>query len=197
MRSRTCDVTRAPPECNADPCVGPLDAGACVSGKFKPVNLCRTDALPAGGASAENCKTTGASAEATNSGNVACLNATFDPQVPSPWKSYVMIGSVWTDPGGSPDANFSISTFQDGGPPPLVAPAGFVHLANTTMESWVQDKSTGFAPFGTSPAGCFFCHSLPSHGPALTSSPRFTNGDLSHGFGKINPKNRPKLLDAE
>lgn len=202
MSSGACDVKASPPQCNGDPRTNaPCGGAGQPACTFKPVNICRTDQLPAGGASAENCKVVSAphlpNDQANNAGNVACLNATIDPQLPGPWKNYVLVGSVWVRGGVGPTQDFRVEIFQpaaDAGAPSK-EPVGFVHMANTTMETWMQNGSTGFDPVGVNAkqAGCFLCHNLPS---APTTAP-FPQGDLSHTFAKIKNGSKAKLIEAK
>jgi hypothetical protein len=173
LSSKTCNITSSPPQCNANP--NP-------SGDKKtwtPVNVCRTDVVAAGGASPTNCAVNGQS----NQGNVACLNATIMPQLSGVWKNYKMVGSVWVSGGMGPNQDFRIQIFQTQVPGlPYPAPSGFTHLADTTMETWLQTGSTGYDPFKTNAtqAGCFLCHNEPSgFGPGNRQA------DLSHFPGKL------------
>jgi hypothetical protein len=174
MSSKVCNVTSSPPQCNANP--NPSGDNKT----YVAVNVCRTDLVAAGGASAANC-TVGATAN--NAGNVACLNASIQPQLSGVWKNYKMVGSVWVAGGMGPNQDFRIQIFQPQDPKlPYPAPSGFTHLANNTMETWLQTGSTGFDPFGTNAtqAGCFLCHNEPSS---------FSGGggqaDMSHFPGKL------------
>ena len=94
MGSQMCEVTGTSPQCNANPKYY-LTQHLFI---YKPVNICRTDFLPAGGANAANCTSVpdGPPVQSSNSGgNVACLNATLMPQLSGVWKNYKMIGSLW------------------------------------------------------------------------------------------------------
>ena len=75
-------------------------------------------------------------------------------------------------------------------PLPYVEPVGFPHLANTTMETFMQDGSTGYDPFGSNAtkAGCFNCHNLPSLG-----NPQFSQLDLSHVVSKFDELQAPRV----
>ncbi|MDR3525807.1 MAG: hypothetical protein P4L57_00905, partial [Rhizomicrobium sp.] len=129
---------------------------------------------------------------------VACLNATIMPQLTGVWKNYKLIGAVWTKGGMGPNTDFRITTFQVPPPPPsvppadIVDPAGFVHLANTTLETWMQRGATGYDPFKTNAqqAGCFLCHNMPSGFAAHNRQV-----DLSHFPGKL-PNGKLKALTA-
>ncbi len=173
MSSRICSVTSKPPQCNANP--NP-------SGKaFIAVNVCRTDVITAGGASSANCTVNPASPD--NAGNVACLNASIMPLRDGVWRNYKMIGSVWVSGGMGPNQDFRIQIFQSQVQGiPYAAPAGFTHLADTTMETWLQKGSTGYDPFGinATQAGCFLCHNEPS---GFGQGNR--QADMSHFPGKL------------
>jgi hypothetical protein len=171
VQSKTCGVTTASPQCNLDPHDG---------SSFKQVNICRTDALPAGGASAANCKVTNSSSEdpqANSGGNVACLNATLRPQLSGVWKNYQLIGTVWTKGTQAPDQDFWIETFQQQKPGvPMKVAVGFPNLANTALETYLQIGATAYDPNGSglsnaNKAGCFGCHN-----PVAQN----TDTDLSH-----------------
>ncbi len=197
MASKICPVTAPSPQCNTNPVSGKVGPNKT----YKPVNICRTLMIPAGGASVANCKVLppGSVPGADNGpGNVACLNAAIMPQLTGVWKYYKLIGAVWTKGGMGPNTDFRITTFQVPLPPPqvppadIVDPAGFVHLANTTLESWMQMGSTGYDPFKTNgtQAGCFLCHNMPS---AFATHNRQV--DLSHFPGKL-PTAKLKALTA-
>lgn len=174
MSSKVCSVTNNPPQCNANP----NPSGDHKT--FVAVNVCRTDMLAAGGASTANC-TVGATPN--NAGNLACLNASIQPQLSGVWKNYKMVGSVWVAGGMGPNQDFRIQNFQQQVPNlPYAVPAGFMHLANTTMETWLQTGSTGFDPFGTNAtqSGCFLCHNEPS-----SYRPGGGQANMSHFPGKL------------
>ncbi|MEI9993789.1 MAG: hypothetical protein WDM91_04280 [Rhizomicrobium sp.] len=164
MTSQICEVSGTSPQCNANPKYY-LTQKLFI---YKPVNICRTDYLPPGGASTVNCTTIpdGPPESASNSGgNVACLNATFMPQMTGVWQNYKMIGSLWVRGTLAPTQDFRVQIFQTQQPGlPYGEPVGFPHLANTMMETWMQSGSTGYDPFGdnATQAGCFNCHNLPS-----------------------------------
>jgi hypothetical protein len=174
MNGKVCSITSSPPQCNANP--NP-------SGDKKtwiPVNVCRADAIAGGGASPANCAV---GPTPNNAGNVACLNAAIMPQLSGVWKNYKLVGSVWAAGGMGPNQDFRIKIFQTQVPTlPFVTPAGFVHLADTTMETWLQNGSTGYDPFKTNAAqaGCFLCHNEPS---AFGQGNRQAN--MSHFPGKL------------
>ena len=76
---------------------------------------------------------------------------------------------------------------------PFATPVGFVQLANTTMETWLQRGATGYDPFKTnaSQAGCFLCHNQPS---AYGGASRQV--DMSHFPGKLPPAKLEALNKA-
>jgi hypothetical protein len=172
--SQICTVVGSSPECNANP----AGTGENVS---KQVNVCRTDSLPPGDANAANCRAVlgGPPQQNSNSpGNVACLNATFRPQMDGVWKNYKMIGSLWIRGKIGPEENFTVQLFDrfsDGNT--YGQPVGFPNMANTTMETWLQYGSTGYDPYNLDDnsgrydpdhtnatyAGCFSCHKLPTN----------------------------------
>ncbi|RDD61897.1 hypothetical protein DRB17_10420 [Ferruginivarius sediminum] len=158
MKSKTCNVTGDSPQCNGDP---------NKDGKTRQVNVCRTDMLPAGGASDANCAVVPSSEgdkNANSKGNVACLNASLRPKLEGPWGNYHLIGTLWTKPGQGPTQDFRIKVFQDEEKGlSYVDAVGLPHLANATMETYLQVGATGYDPLGNNAtqAGCFFCHNLP------------------------------------
>lgn len=184
MSSKTCGITPDSPQCNLDPHEG--------SG-FEQVNICRTDALPAGGANAANCAVVGSSTDdpnANSGGNVACLNATLRPQLTGVWRNYQLIGTLWTKGTQAPDQDFWINIFQQpqSGLPEKTA-VGFPNLANTTLETYLQTGSTAYDPNGSSlsnanKAGCFGCHN-----PVAQN----TDTDLSHFPSKFDDLQEPRV----
>lgn len=98
---------------------------------------------------------------AGNTAAIQSLNASVLGLVPtgSLWKNYFMVGSVWTVNGQLPPS----STNQ----------AGSTLLANSTMETFVQDGSTD----------CFSCHTNTSRGGTI--EPPFI---VSHAFKQATSK---------
>jgi hypothetical protein len=184
MSTKMCEVTGTSPQCNANPKYY-LSQHIFI---YKPVNICRTDYVPAGGDSAANCTSVpdGPPQQSSNSpGNVACLNAVMMPQMSGVWKNYKMIGSLWVRGTTGPTTPFTVQIFQSQQTGvEFGQPVGFPHLANTMMETWMQYGSTGYDASGANSqqAGCFLCHNLPS-APALPGS--FAADDLSHYPGKL------------
>lgn len=185
METKTCGVTAANPQCNLDPHVG-------TSG-FQQVNVCRTDALPAGGASAANCAVVGSSTQdpnANSGGNVSCLNATLRPKLAGVWQNYQLIGTLWTKGTQPPDQDFWISLFQSAKPGlPEKTAVGFPNLANSALETYLQIGSTAYDPnapglSNANKAGCFGCHN-----PAAQDS----DTDLSHFPSKFNDFQSPRV----
>lgn len=185
MNKRICSVAKAgPPQCNTDPLVSP--------DVYKQVNICRTAVLPAGGATPKNCAVPANPHQdtANNEGNVACLNATFQPKVAGVWKNYKLIGSLWILHTTGPTEQFRVQGFQTAAPGVRMGiPVGFPHIANSTMETWLQPGSTYYDPLkvNASQAGCFLCHNLPSKGGSA---------DLSHFPGKLPAARLNKFLQA-
>jgi hypothetical protein len=173
LQSQTCNVANSPPQCNTNP-GGPT--------KWVPTNVCRTVSIMAGGANAANCAVPAPSAPG-NMGNVACLNATIMPQRSGVWQNYKMIGAMWIKGGMAGAVDFRINGFQPQVTGlPFVDPAGFKHLASTTIETWLQAGSTGYDPFKTNgtQAGCFLCHNMPS-----SFAGHNKQMDMSHFPGKL------------
>lgn len=185
MAKRICSVAiKGPLQCNIDPKVS--------EGVYKQVNICRTAVLPAGGANAKNCAVPLHPGQdtANNEGNVACLNATFQPRLAGPWRNYKMIGSLWILHSTGPTEQFRVDGFQKPAPGIRMGiPAGFPHIANSTMETWLQPGSTVYDPFATNAkqAGCFLCHNLPSGSKVA---------DLSHFPRKLPPPMLNQFLQS-
>jgi hypothetical protein len=182
MATKTCDVSSPlTGQCNLDP----HDPPGTQSNVFRQVNICRTDALPAGGASTANCALSSDAPLANSAGNAACLNATLQPQLAGIWKNYQLIGTLWTQHTQAPNANFCIDVFQNCSSAPastVKTAVGFPNLANTTLETFLQMGSTSYDPNGSglsnaNKAGCFGCHNPDAQN---------TDTDLSHFPSKFN-----------
>jgi hypothetical protein len=192
LASQICEVTGAKPQCNANPKV----QGSGGVPTYVAVNICRTLYLPPGGASAANCTVVpdGPPQQSSNSlGNVACLNATFQPQMHGPWQNYKLVGSLWLKGEVAPTQPFAVQIFQQQvNNQPYLEAVGFPNLANTTMETWLQPGSTGYDPFGTNAtqAGCFLCHNLPS---SFSAAQNFGTDDMSHYPGKL-PQSKQEMF---
>ena len=170
--------------CNLDPTDG--------MGGYKRINVCRTDPIPDHSTvqSAQDvCKNT-----SDNDDNVACITQSVLDNWPSSlsnvWKYYLLIGTQWMDATSVP----TVGCFEyDDGPkgindvtcPDSSVPydtfpiTGTVALANTTMETWMQEGMC--QEYNTQPdseiyhqQNCFTCHT-----PKTQS---FGAGDLSHGL---------------
>ncbi|UQA56862.1 hypothetical protein [Polyangium aurulentum] len=171
METKTCGVTADNAQCNLDP-HDPLDKET-----FRQVNICRTDVLPAGGASAANCEISRQGPLANSAGNTECLNATLRPHLEGVWQNYQLVGTLWTQGEQAPDKDFSIAVFQEPKPNvPEKTAVGFPNLANTALETFLQTGSTAYDPNGSSlsnanKSGCFGCHN---------TAPHNTDTDLSH-----------------
>ncbi|WP_375760931.1 hypothetical protein [Corallococcus exercitus] len=184
METKTCGVVPGNAQCNLDPKVGT---------GFQQVNICRTDALPAGGASAANCAVVDSSTSdpnANSGGNVSCLNATLRPQLAGIWGNYQLIGTLWTKGTQPPDQDFWIDLFQSPkqGVPEKTA-VGFPNLANTALETYLQTGSTAYDPNGSglsnaNKAGCFGCHNPVAQDTAT---------DLSHFPSKFDDLTEPRV----
>jgi hypothetical protein len=197
MSTATCSPAAPSPQCNGDP---RYSVGKHVT-VFKPVNICRTSTLPPGGASPQNCAVPSDPTQSTanNPGNVACLNASLRPRLSGVWQNYKMIGSLWLKGKTKPDEEFWVGGFQNHPAlqPPPKEPVGFPHLANTTMETWLQPGATGYDPKhnNSTRAGCFFCHNLPSAYTVANPSDHRSD-DLSHFPGKLPPERLRRLLKS-
>lgn len=199
MSSQSCNVTAKPPQCNWQPTLRALGERLSALQASAPVNVCRTDSLPPGGvancggdvAEVQAAQVTPAQRDKQNHALIACLNGSITPLLSGVWKNYKLIGTQWVEwddgnqkIGGTQD--FRIQIFQQAaGSLPYVTPVGTVHMANTTMETWLQTGSTGYDPIGdnATKAGCFNCHNPPSN------AGKFPEVDLSHFPVKL-PKDR-------
>jgi hypothetical protein len=181
-----CTPTSGTPQCNGNP--NPSGDGST----FVQTNICRTDPIPDHStptAIAAVC------ASATNNGNnVACITQSVLDNWPSGlddrWKYYMLVGTEWLDATsvqtvgcfGITNTATDLDNFACPQPSPQTfATTGTVHLANTTMETWMQagaclayvDDGT---PTTVGATDCFGCHQ------PTTST---THGDLSHTFGSF------------
>ncbi|MGH8500772.1 MAG: hypothetical protein ACRERV_18460, partial [Methylococcales bacterium] len=183
----SCDNPSGSPQCNADPNNG--------AGGFKFVNVCRTDTIP--DHSTPEATTTVCSNTQNNDNNVACLTQSVLDNWPTSlnnrWKYYLSIGTEWLNATSVPLVgceNINNGTTHapeftcppvPAGQPPVNSfdTTGTMALANTTMETWMQDKmcqtySTPSGPDSFAATDCFTCHTPQTAG---------STGDFSHVFG--------------
>lgn len=164
------------------------------AGDWVPVNICRTQPIPAG---TDVCS--GSLTDPTNLTTIACLNNSVARNFPSgidgKWRNYQLIGMEWLFNGSTGDGAVTTGCFTydendakdacpnyPGGSGELGVPhyarTGSTEMANTTMETWMQDQmylQTKFS--GTvKAADCFACHQPQT---------RSYQGDMSHIFGRI------------
>lgn len=190
LQNQTCAPPASTPLCNTDPRAASID-DVEVDGFYR-VNVCRTTPSPI-------CRGDGSAADV-----VACLNADFARQFPTgldpKWRYYVLVGSEYLD-GHAP----AVGCFRyDDGPTlttdpprsrfpstcagsdstPRLTLAGNTTLANTTMETWMQDGLCLVAGPGTTPImgrDCFACHAPATNPPGWP----FGMGDMSFVFDRV------------
>jgi hypothetical protein len=191
-----------PTQNGASPICLTSPAGA-TKGSWKRVEVCRTDILESvkNGCAALN-------GQESNGQDIACLNNSIVSNSPSSiaskWKYYKLVGMEWaangnTEGGGFPQGCFTLDGANESGPCPNYkhtgesgsAPkyrrTGSTTMANTTMETWMQNGiylSTSSGPItGTD---CFGCHQPQTIAfPPSKSSGAFNQGDMSHIFSRI------------
>lgn len=195
LQNQTCGAPSATPLCNIDPRQTsvngtPVDSDA--NTRFHRVNVCRTVAQP-------RCSGSGAEGE-----QVACLNQALADDFPATladkWRYYALIGSVYMaghapgvgcfryDDGPMlttrpPRSRFP-STCAGSTTAPQRARAGDLRLANTSMETWMQDGTCMVATPGATPLmgrDCFACHAPATNEPGWP----FGMGDMSFLFDRI------------
>lgn len=167
-------------------------------GDWRAVNVCRTEALPT--ADATSC----AGVDTTdNLLTSACLNKSvldnFPTTLASKWKYYQLIGMEWISDLGSysnggplqgcfalKDGSGNIMNCPDGKYSPIggYGPQGTVHLANSTIETWMQygisvDMGPGKKPVVA--LDCFGCHQPPT----ASFNGKAYQGDFSHLFNRV------------
>lgn len=180
-----CASPSGSPQCNADPNNG--------SGGFKFVNVCRTDPIPDHSTVAATntvCANTN-----NNENNVACLTQSVLDHWPASldklWKYYMLIGTEWLNATSVPLVGCENINNATTGAPEFACPAapqgpsipsfnttGTTALANTTMETWMQEAmcqtySTPSGPQTFAATDCFTCHTPQTAG---------STGDFSHVF---------------
>ena len=190
---------------NGDECSFPTQAGGqnaqCLTspegdkaGDWVKVNVCRTQPIPA---DADVCA--GSLTDPTNLKTIACLNNSVANNFPSSlnakWGNYQLIGMEWLFNGSTGDGAVTTGCFTydendakdacpnyPGGSGELGVPhyarTGSTEMANTTMETWMQNQmylETKFSGTVTA-ADCFACHKPQT---------RSYQGDMSHIFGRI------------
>jgi len=169
-------------------------------GTWQRVEVCRTDILttPTTPCAALN-------TEHPNNQDLACLNASVTANAPSslaaPWKYYKLIGMEWmsngnTEAGAFPQGCFTydednaagscpnFGQHGESGGPPNYPRVGSTGMANTTMETWMQQGT--YLNANTNATDCFGCHQPQTIAvPATRTAPAFNQGDLSHLFSRI------------
>lgn len=128
---------------------------------FTPSNTARTKPFGSGVDVQPNKED--ATPAASNTEIISINNSVFNKLIGNDVrKNYVFVGATWTFGGAAPDGtSFNPDSVTVG------AAIGASQLANTTMETYVQNGIT-FNTFGS----CFSCHS--------GSTPSIRPGDLSH-----------------
>ncbi len=195
LQNQTCGTPSATPLCNIDPrrtSVNGVPVDAEANTRFHRINVCRTVAQP-------RCSGSGAEGE-----QVACLNQAlandFPDTLADKWRYYALIGSVYMaghapgvgcfryDDGPmlttQPPRSRFPSTCAGSTTAPQRARAGDLRLANTSMETWMQDGTCMVSTPGATPLmgrDCFACHAPATNEPGWP----FGMGDMSFLFDRI------------
>jgi hypothetical protein len=190
IENQTCGAPSQTPLCNTDPRLSTTD-NETVEG-YHRIDVCRTVA-------AKPCVGDGGPDD-----DVACLNADFARRFPkgvaSKWRYYFLVGSEYVaghapgvgcfryDDGPTltttpPRSRFP-STCQNDASTPQLALAGTLKLANTTMETWMQDGTCMVSTPGSTPLmgrDCMACHTPSTNPPGFP----FGMGDMSFLFDRV------------
>ena len=195
LENQTCGTPSATPLCNIDPrlaSVNGVQVDSDANTRFHRINVCRTVAQP-------RCSGSGAEGE-----QVACLNQALADDFPAAladkWRYYALIGSVYMaghapgvgcfryDDGPmlttQPPRSRFPSTCAGSTTAPQRARAGDLRLANTSMETWMQDGTCLVSAPGSTPLmgrDCFACHAPATNEPGWP----FGMGDMSFLFDRI------------
>ncbi len=195
LQNQTCGTPSATPLCNIDPrrtSINTVPVDADANARFHRINVCRTVAQP-------RCSGSGAEGE-----QVACLNQALADDFPAAladkWRYYALIGSVYMaghapgvgcfryDDGPmlttQPPRSRFPSTCAGSTTAPQRARAGDLRLANTSMETWMQDGTCLVGTPGSTPLmgrDCFACHAPATNEPGWP----FGMGDMSFLFDRI------------
>ncbi len=177
--SKTAPANRA--LCNQNP-MKDLLISTSVDSNYMPVNVCRTDSLPAPADIQKDglCAATGT--QTLQNAQMSCLNQSVasgdlsvDSGIAPLWmKNYIQIGSIWTLAGVSATPAYergNVQLSQQGQPISSVGGKvymrkGFPHLANTTLETWMQkgahtpycDAANNNAANTWEETDCLTCH---------------------------------------
>jgi hypothetical protein len=172
--------------------------------KWLRADICRTDVLASPTTSCVALNT-----QHPNSQDIACLNSSVIAKAPSglapKWKYYKLIGMEWlingnTEGGGfgqgcflyagsDPCPNFKKPGGESAGAPKYTR-AGSTTMANTSMETWMQNGMYLVNPSDpqdvTSALDCFACHQPQTVAkPGSKPASGFNEGDMSHLFSRI------------
>ncbi|MES2669613.1 MAG: hypothetical protein V4673_04240 [Pseudomonadota bacterium] len=195
LQNQTCGTPSATPLCNIDPrlaSVNGVQIDSDANTRFHRINVCRTVAQP-------RCSGSGAEGE-----QVACLNRALADDFPAAladkWRYYALIGSVYMaghapgvgcfryDDGPmlttQPPRSRFPSTCAGSTTAPQRARAGDLRLANTSMETWMQDGTCLVSAPGSTPLmgrDCFACHAPATNEPGWP----FGMGDMCFLFDRI------------
>lgn len=168
------------------------------SDNWMQVNICRTEGLPV--ANELSCA---GSDDAENLLSSACLNNSvldnFPAGLDAKWKNYQLIGMEWITNNGTYSNGAPILgcfAYKDGSGNILDCPSskyspiggyeatGTTHLANSTMETWMQNGVSLTIPGQTNPVvalDCMACHQPPT----ASYDGKTYQGDFSHIFNRV------------
>ena len=203
-------TSKAPTEkrlCNQNPMID-FQGDTSNDENYAPVNVCRTDSLPNAAAIREAGLCLASGTQGLQSAQVSCLNddvtsgaRAVNTAVSQVWReNYMQIGSNWTLPAVSVEAPYNRGNV-------IIADdekKGFINLANTTLETWMQkgahspyckststtsadgDCTTTHEPATWQQTDCLVCHKAlfkadPVNAPGqLPELPREGRVDFSH-----------------
>jgi hypothetical protein len=190
LQNQGCAAPSQTPLCNTDPRLSSVD-NAVVEG-YHRIDVCRTVATQA-------CVGDGRPGD-----DVACLNEDFARRFPAglaaKWRYYFLVGSEYVaghapgvgcfryDDGPMltttlPRSRFP-STCANDASTPQRAIAGTRSLANTTMETWMQEGTCLVSSPGATPLmgrDCMACHTPSTNPPGFP----FGMGDMSFLFDRV------------
>jgi hypothetical protein len=169
---------------------------------WQRADICRTDSLaPA----ASSC--VALNSQHPNSQDIACLNNSVVNNAPSglaaSWKYYKLIGMEWLLNGNTEGGAFGQGCFTftgsascpnfgkhgESGGAPNTTRAGSTTMANTVLETWMQNGIYLVDPADptntTSALDCFGCHQPQTIAvPGTPGNPAFNEVDMSHVFSR-------------
>jgi hypothetical protein len=169
------------------------------TGNWVRADICRTDKMDSPSSSCVALNT-----EHPNSQDIACLNSSVVSNAPRGlagyWRYYKLVGMEWLANGNTEGGAFGQGCFTyknsatcpnwgqhgESGGAPNYTRAGSTTMANTSLETWMQNGVYLVNPSNPSQVtralDCFSCHQ-----PQTIAAPSagFNEGDMSHLFSRI------------